>query len=215
MNTNRKLLETQRDLLMNMVEVDFSFEDNENIDYSEVQPLWKLMPYSEVQSLSKPQEIHIATLDDITRSIASIGRGAKPDNVPLKDYFLIRSEEIYLDVIKYFEDSEWGKPCCNMFNWLAQHDSDMLIKIVLHGKLERVLLTFAVEAVGKINDSGTVFSILRPLLSHSDALIREGVVYGLAKHIHKIYVKEALEEQLVNEDVKGVRISIMEALDLD
>ena len=102
-----------------------------------------------------------------------------------------------------------------MFKWLANNDPDMLIKTVLHGRLERTLLTFAAESIGRINDPGTVFSILRPMLAYNDALVREGVVYGLSKHVNKIYVSEALTERLVEEDVKGVRIAIMEALDLE
>ena len=60
-----------------------------------------------------------------------------------------------------------------------------LASLISSGTLEPVELTFAVEHLGKLayDDPALVRRTLTPLLSHADALVREGVIYGLDGHL--------------------------------
>lgn len=76
----------------------------------------------------------------------------------------------------------WGGPCEDAFNWVASNHPVLMAAWVLYGDMPPHALTFAAEALGKIEDSELVMKVLEPLLDHPDAVVREGVLYGLSGH---------------------------------
>ena len=83
--------------------------------------------------------------------------------------------------------------------WMVQHS---------HSLSE---LTFAAEAVGMLSDSEAVRAALMPLLGHSIALVREGAIYGLARHLNDS-VMAALRELAQSDPSPGVREAAAELL---
>ena len=72
-------------------------------------------------------------------------------------------------------------------------------------------LTFAAEAAGMLSDSEAVRSALMPLLGHSISLVREGAIYGLARHLNDS-VMVALRELAQSDPSPGVREAAKEVL---
>lgn len=106
--------------------------------------------------------------------------------------------------------------CENHFIELAETNPALLLewtRTVLASRPE--LLTFAAEAAGRIAHAPLVFSALLPLLSHTEAVVREGAVYGLAPHLaSSIDARDTLRELLSSEPSPGVAKAIQEALSL-
>lgn len=88
------------------------------------------------------------------------------------------SPEVATEVV-----DRWGEPCEAVFEFLAQHYPAELLKLLASRRLRPTDLTFAAEIAGQLTDSTEVRRILHPLLTHADALVREGAIYGLARHI--------------------------------
>ena len=65
-------------------------------------------------------------------------------------------------------------------SYIKEHDPNYLLFLVRNGHLEPCELTFAVELIGDLPKSKP---ILLDLLYHPDAVVREGVLYGLAKNL--------------------------------
>lgn len=78
--------------------------------------------------------------------------------------------------------SQWSVFCEAAFDFLADCFPCDLLRLMSSGKLGPVDLTFAAESIGRVPASDLVRRTLLPLLSHSDAIVREGAIYGLRAH---------------------------------
>ena len=65
---------------------------------------------------------------------------------------------------------------------LSREDPTALLDLIESGTLEPTLLTFAAEYAGISSDSTHVTRVLLPLLDHEKPYVREGALYGLARH---------------------------------
>ncbi|MDP1827042.1 MAG: HEAT repeat domain-containing protein [Archangium sp.] len=115
------------------------------------------------------------------------------------------------------EDAPRAEELCeNHFIELATTNPALLVdwmRTVLAKRPE--LLTFAAEAAGRIAHTPLVFSALLPLLRHSEAVVREGAVYGLGPHLaSSLDARDTLRELLGSESSPGVARAIQEALSL-
>lgn len=97
------------------------------------------------------------------------------------------------------------------FKTLAKQEPDKLIALVENGKLAEHDLTFAAEALGLIE--GPPLALLGTLARHSSALVREGAVYGLARHRSSLLAQVPLERLAKSDPSPGVREAATEALD--
>jgi hypothetical protein len=79
--------------------------------------------------------------------------------------------------------TRWRQPCEEMFEYLAEVYPTQLIALLGCNRLVAANLTFAAEIAGRIENSALVRSALLPLLEHGDPVVREGALYGLAKHM--------------------------------
>lgn len=100
------------------------------------------------------------------------------------------------------------------FKYLAERDPQALARIVRQLLREqRVhLLTFAAEAFGYSDDSGLAIETVLPLMSHPNATVREGAVYGLAPHVDR-EVARRFRDILGWEPSPGVRAAITDVLE--
>jgi len=78
----------------------------------------------------------------------------------------------------------WSSSCEAMFIWQARHEPEALLGSIRGGGLAPYDLTFAAEHAGYILtlDAERVTSALIPLLDHESSMVREGALYGLARH---------------------------------
>jgi hypothetical protein len=116
----------------------------------------------------------------------------------------------------YVHESRWGRPCEAMFEELATNDPSMLIDMTRIYSLEPTDLVYAAISLGEIQHSDAVIPLLRELLCHPKAYVREGAIYGLSKHLHNSTAISMLREHQnveENEDVKEVLSEILEELD--
>lgn len=74
-------------------------------------------------------------------------------------------------------------------------------------------LTFVAEAIGSSYDSVTVRALLLPLLGHPDAIVREGVVLGLRRHVDTM-VRVELVRVAQHDPSAAVRLEAMGALSI-
>lgn len=79
--------------------------------------------------------------------------------------------------------ARWSRPCEAAFEFLARRHPIDLARLIEKGRLASPDLTFAAEALGRIDASWIVRQTLLPLLEHAEAIVREGAVYGLQKHL--------------------------------
>jgi hypothetical protein len=100
--------------------------------------------------------------------------------------------------------AKWKKPCEDMFEFLADSYPESLAKIIEEESLPAEDLTFAAEYMGKCTDINLVKKVLFPLLSHEDAVVREGAIYGLTNHLDSV-VKFKLFNISKNDKSKAVR----------
>jgi hypothetical protein len=80
-------------------------------------------------------------------------------------------------------NARWRQPCEEMFEYLAEVYPTQLIALLGCNRLVAANLTFAAEITGRIENSVLVRSALLPLLEHDHPVVREGALYGLAKHL--------------------------------
>ncbi len=107
--------------------------------------------------------------------------------------------------------TRWNRPCEGAFELLALRFPDDLAKLIERGRLERADLTFAAEALGRSNMGGLVRSTLKPLLHHASAVVREGAIYGLQRHVNAD-VRATLETLAKSDPSAGVRGAAEDAL---
>jgi hypothetical protein len=79
------------------------------------------------------------------------------------------------------------------------------------GAMGNVDMSFAAEAIGERVDAPV--DLLLSLLSHDDAVVREGAVYGLDDHHDRCGVAEALARLANGDPSPGVRWAAAEALE--
>ena len=61
--------------------------------------------------------------------------------------------------------------------------SGELAQLIQSQQLAAADLTFAAEILGNSKDHELVRTVLTPLLSHVEAVVREGAIYGLTNHL--------------------------------
>lgn len=96
----------------------------------------------------------------------------------------------------------------------AEENPARLVELIRSSpSLRPALLTFAAEAAGRIANTALVVSALLPLLGHSDAVVREGAIYGLQPHLEaSLEAREALRTMVAREPSPGVKAAVNEAL---
>jgi HEAT repeat protein len=106
----------------------------------------------------------------------------------------------------------WGEPCEAAFEFLAQNYPHELLKLIASNRLRPTDLTFAAEIAGQLLDSTEVRGILHPLLAHADAVVREGAIYGLARHVDQALGVE-LRKLATSDPSPAVRQAAADTLD--
>ncbi len=106
---------------------------------------------------------------------------------------------------------KWAGYCEGFFQDLGRISPKELATMIAKGSLSTANLSFAAESMGLATDHGFVIGTLVPLLVHDSAVVREGAIYGLAKHL-----TGDLEQRLRNmaqaDASWGVRQAAQEAL---
>jgi len=112
------------------------------------------------------------------------------------------------------EDTSGGfaDPCEDAFEYLADGFPEGLLALIRSGRLEAADLTFAAEIAGRLPDHSAIRSALVPLLSHREAVVREGAIYGLTRHIDAA-VRTTLERLAGGDPSRAVRTAAADALD--
>lgn len=95
--------------------------------------------------------------------------------------------------------ARWGQLCEELFDYLAVEHPDQLVRLLLSMKMPASDLTFAAEIAGRIDDSRKVRPVLLALLKHPDPVVREGAIYGLARHVDPSVIAEL--QRLVTTDL--------------
>jgi hypothetical protein len=98
----------------------------------------------------------------------------------------------------------WEAPCEDMFEWMADNEPGALLELIRGGTLEYYDLTFAAEIAGRIADHSAVVQVLMPLLDHPEPVVREGAIYGLARHVIAEVI-ERIRDIAANDNSPGVR----------
>jgi HEAT repeat protein len=106
----------------------------------------------------------------------------------------------------------WSEPCEAAFEFLAQNYPHELLKLIASDRLRPTDLTFAAEIAGQLLDSSEARGILRPLLDHGDAVVREGAIYGLARHVDQA-VRTELSRLVTSDLSPAVRQAAADTLE--
>ncbi len=106
----------------------------------------------------------------------------------------------------------WRLPCENMYEFLVRNHEAELCTWVASGALQDTDLTFAAEALGDAKDSDAARVALLPLLDAPSSLIREGAIYGLARHMNET-VAARLAQLAVGDPSPAIRECAREALE--
>ncbi len=105
----------------------------------------------------------------------------------------------------------WSEPCEAAFEFLAENYPPELLRLIASNRLRATDLTFAAEIAGRLSDSAAVRRTLLPLLSHDDAVVREGAIYGLAPHAEET-VRSALARLSASDPSAAIRLAATETL---
>lgn len=97
----------------------------------------------------------------------------------------------------------WDKPCCAMFEYLADNDPAELLRLIDSSSLQPEDLTFAAEVAGRLPGELVVKSLLA-LLRHDSAVVREGAIYGLSNH-RSTSVDTELQNIIIRDSSYAVR----------
>ncbi|AKT44062.1 HEAT repeat domain-containing protein [Chondromyces crocatus] len=108
--------------------------------------------------------------------------------------------------------SRWREPCEGLFEFLALQHPAELLRLIRNGKLEAADLTFAAEIAGQLKNSHAVQTTLLPLLSHTEAVVREGAIYGITRH-QDAAVREKLAQLAASDRSNAVRTAAADALE--
>lgn len=107
--------------------------------------------------------------------------------------------------------TRWNRPCEGAFELLAARFPRDLAKLIEQNRLEVSDLTFAAEALGRSNMGWLVRHTLKPLVRHASAVVREGAIYGLQKHVDG-EVRAVLEGVVKSDPSRAVRTAAEDAL---
>jgi hypothetical protein len=107
--------------------------------------------------------------------------------------------------------SRWNRPCEGAFELLALRFPRDLAKLIQNNRLKPSDLTFAAEALGRSNIGLLVRPVLQPLLSHFSAVVREGAIYGLQRHMDEA-VRATLGIVAKDDSSPAVRMAAEDAL---
>ncbi len=155
-----------------------------------------------IERPSPAQGTEAAVLDRLMK-IAAEARATRA--VPPPFGFLAR--DIAAEVF-----DRWEQPCENAFEYLAARYPGALLSLVQDRRLEAADLTFAAEIVGRLANHVAVRAALVPLLAHAEAVVREGAIYGLTRHIDQA-TRVILERVADGDRSAAVRTAARDALD--
>lgn len=95
---------------------------------------------------------------------------------------------------------------------LSINKPDELIGLIESNQLNIATLSFAVEYLGDVCSVETAEKVLLPLLKHPSGIVREGVLYGLSKHITAT-IKSAIEILVKSDKSPAIRSIAKDILD--
>lgn len=107
--------------------------------------------------------------------------------------------------------SRWREPCEAAFEFIALRDPVGLLKMIADRLLKPADLTFAAEIAGRIPSSFGIAAVLRMLLNHPAAVVREGAIYGLARHLDAA-LRAELAAIAANDPSAAVRTAAADAI---
>lgn len=81
--------------------------------------------------------------------------------------------------------------------------------------LDPVTLAYAAEYASSVITFEEACDLIMPLLSYPKGYVREGAVYGLERFLHNPVIREALEQQLLQETSPTMRQVLEDALNGD
>lgn len=87
--------------------------------------------------------------------------------------------------------------------WASEEPARLLVALT-SSELKPTLLTFAAEIAGARLPASEVVPVLLTLLSHTDSAVREGAIYGLARHPGR-HIDTALLKLATEDPSPGVR----------
>lgn len=108
-------------------------------------------------------------------------------------------------------ERQWPAPCEAAFECILQRSPSQLAMLIAAGDLTAADLTFAAETLGRSLDGELVRGALVPLLGHTSAVVREGAVYGLSRHLD-VGVRDQLIALASCDPSPGVRTAARDAL---
>lgn len=112
----------------------------------------------------------------------------------------------------FLYDSPYTQVCEGLFEYLALHDPQELFTLIRSGTLSDAFLTYAVEWVGKTELKQEALEVLKSVLSHPRAFVREGAVYGLGNMCGWSEAREVLYGQMTIETDPVIRSVIQDML---
>lgn len=98
------------------------------------------------------------------------------------------------------------------FERLAREEPDRLRWWIGQGMMAAADLTYALEIIGAECQEPWVESLLLQFLEHSEALVREGAVLGLARHHAVPLVRDRLQDIAESDPSPGVRAAAQDVL---
>jgi len=109
------------------------------------------------------------------------------------------------------EGTGYSTPCEDLFHELRRDDVPRLVALIASGQLAASDLTFAAECLGDVEPTVAV-PLLHGLLSHPEAVVREGAIYGAAEHLGEPWLARRLEDMAAKDESPGVRAAASETL---
>jgi hypothetical protein len=107
---------------------------------------------------------------------------------------------------------KWREPCESAFEYLSVKYPNSLLALIRSNQLAPSDLTFAAEIAGGIAEHESVRAALVPLLAHAEAVVREGAIYGLTRHLNA-FTRVLLERLALEDRSAAVRTAARDALD--
>jgi hypothetical protein len=106
----------------------------------------------------------------------------------------------------------WDEPCEGAFEYIVEHQPSELAQLIRLGALAPGDLSFAAEILGRASDSRLVRKAIEPLLQHPEAVVREGAIYGITRHLDAS-MRAELERMSRSDPSAAVRTAAKDALD--
>jgi hypothetical protein len=135
--------------------------------------------------------------------VAVLGRGSPPPPSPFDCLDPELARRVALG---------WDEPCEGAFEYIVDHQPSELARLIRDGALAPGDLSFAAEILGRAFDSHLVRKTIGPLLQHPEAVVREGAIYGLTRHLDDP-MRAELERTSRSDPSAAVRTAAKDALD--